>query len=95
MFRKKFRCITAECDNTGMLSQDLSHLARRSQCINKFARAYPRMPLKSVEFRADPVLYRNDLPPSVQVYSDIGKIHICSFTFNLMGFILKLSNVFL
>ena len=30
------------------------------------------MPLKSVEWRADPVLYKENLPPNIQVYSDIG-----------------------
>jgi glucuronyl/N-acetylglucosaminyl transferase EXT2 len=72
--RKKFRCLTVECDNSGMLSQDLSHLARRSQCINKFTRVYGGMPLKSVEWRADPVLYKENLPPNIQVYSDIGSL---------------------
>jgi len=58
--RKKFKC--PECVNMEMLSVDLSHMTERSECINRFAEIYGHLPLQSVEFRADPVLYKDNLP---------------------------------
>nr|CAG4641480.1 EOG090X01LY [Eurycercus lamellatus] len=64
--RKKFKC--PECVNADLLSVDLSemtaHMAERTDCINRFADIYGRLPLRSVEFRADPVLYKDGLPDS-------------------------------
>lgn len=34
--RKKFKC--PECTNTEMLSADLSHMAERSQCVDRFSK---------------------------------------------------------
>lgn len=70
--RKKFKC--PECVNTEMLSSDLSHMVERSDCINQFTRIYQAMPLKSVEFRADPVLYKDDFPDVLKKYKDIGSL---------------------
>lgn len=70
--RKKFKC--PECVNTEMLSSDLSHMVERSDCINQFTRIYQAMPLKSVEFRADPVLYKEDFPDVLKKYKDIGSL---------------------
>lgn len=70
--RKKFKC--PECTNTEMLSADLSHMAERSQCVDRFARVYGSMPLKSVEFRADPVLYKDLFPEKLKRFNDIGSL---------------------
>lgn len=71
--RKKFKC--PECVNTEMLSSDLSHMVERSECINQFTSVYQAMPMKIVEFRADPVLYKDDNIPSIlKKYNDIGSL---------------------
>lgn len=71
--RKKFKC--PECINKPMLSSNaLSHLNKRSDCINIFARIYGRMPLQTVEFRADPVLYKDNLPEKLKRYIQIGSL---------------------
>ena len=35
-------------------------MVERSECINYFTKEYGYMPLKTVQFRADPVLYKDD-----------------------------------
>nr|CAG4634630.1 EOG090X01LY [Alona affinis] len=74
--RKKFKC--PECVNTDLLSTDLSemreHMAERTDCINRFASIYGQLPLRSVEFRADPVLYKDNLPDSFKRYVDVGSL---------------------
>nr|CAG4638269.1 EOG090X01LY [Cyclestheria hislopi] len=70
--RKKFKC--PECVNNEMLSADLSHMVERSDCINRFVNIYGMLPLQSVEFRADPVLYKDNLPDVFKRYKDIGSL---------------------
>jgi len=70
--RQKFKC--PECINQGMLSADMSHMVERSECINKFAQVYGMMPLKTVEFRADPVLYNERLPLELKKYNNMGHL---------------------
>ncbi|KAK3099014.1 hypothetical protein FSP39_025286 [Pinctada imbricata] len=70
--RKKFKC--PECTNTEMLSADMGHMVERSECINYFTSKYHTMPLKSVEFRADPVLYKDDFPSVLKKYKNIGSL---------------------
>lgn len=70
--RKKFKC--PECTNTEMLSADLNHMIERSQCIDRFAAIYGRMPLHTVEFRADPVLYKDSFPEKLKRFNDIGSL---------------------
>ncbi|XP_063984975.1 exostosin-2 [Diachasmimorpha longicaudata] len=70
--KKKFRC--PECTNTEMLSADLAHMAERTQCINTFSRIYRSMPLKSVEFRADPVLFKDVFPEKLKRFNGIGSL---------------------
>ncbi|KAF7993770.1 hypothetical protein HCN44_010365 [Aphidius gifuensis] len=70
--KKKFRC--PECTNTEMLSADLAHMAERTDCINHFSRIYTTMPLKSVEFRADPVLFRDVFPQKLKRFNGIGSL---------------------
>ena len=70
--RKKFKC--PQCINNEMLSADLTHMVERSECINQFMSIYGAMPLKSVEFRADPVLYKDDFPSILKKFNDIGSL---------------------
>ncbi|XP_046360738.2 exostosin-2-like isoform X2 [Haliotis rufescens] len=70
--RKKFKC--PQCVNNEMLSADLTHMVERSECINQFTSIYQAMPLKSVEFRADPVLYRDSFPSVMKRYNKIGSL---------------------
>lgn len=70
--KKKFRC--PKCTNTEMLSADLAHMAERTDCINHFSRVYNTMPLKSVEFRADPVLFRDVFPEKLKRFNGIGSL---------------------
>ncbi|XP_015584930.1 exostosin-2 [Cephus cinctus] len=70
--KKKFRC--PECTNTEMLSADLTHMVERTQCINRFSNIYGSMPLRSVEFRADPVLFKDVFPEKLKRFNDIGSL---------------------
>ncbi|XP_021701317.1 exostosin-2 [Aedes aegypti] len=70
--RKKFKC--PECTNNEMLSADLNHMMERSACINRFAEIYGTMPLKTVEFRADPVLFKDNFPEKLKRFNDIGSL---------------------
>ncbi|XP_066600643.1 exostosin-2 [Prorops nasuta] len=70
--KKKFRC--PECTNTEMLSADLTHMLERTQCINKFSSIYGLMPLQSVEFRADPVLFKDAFPEKLKRFNNIGSL---------------------
>ena len=72
--RKKFKCSTPSCDNAGMLSASASHLEERSHCLDKFVKIYGHNPLSQVEFRADPVLYKEDYPDTIKLYKDIGSL---------------------
>ena len=72
--RKKFKC--PECTNTEMLSADVIHMMERSQCIDRFTSIYGHMPLRSVEFRADPVLYKDTFPGKLKRFNDIGSLWI-------------------
>ncbi|KAK0045554.1 exostosin-2 [Biomphalaria pfeifferi] len=67
--RKKFKC--PECVKE-MLSADMSHMVERSECINHFVELYGAMPLKPVEFRCDPVLYKDKLPGVLKKFKDLG-----------------------
>ncbi|KAK3925740.1 Exostosin-2 [Frankliniella fusca] len=70
--RKKFKC--PECTNNEMLSLDLNHMVERTLCINRFASIYGSMPLKTVEFRADPVLFKDNFPEKLKRFNDIGSL---------------------
>ncbi|XP_061193502.1 exostosin-2-like isoform X2 [Saccostrea echinata] len=70
--RKKFKC--PECINSEMLSSDTLHMVERSECVNNFVKAYQSMPLKGVEFRVDPVLYKDDVPNVVKMYTGVGSL---------------------
>ncbi|XP_048767289.2 exostosin-2-like [Ostrea edulis] len=70
--RKKFKC--PECTTSETLSSDVLHMVERSECVNNFVRAYQSMPLKGVEFRVDPVLYKDDVPSVVKMYTGVGSL---------------------
>eukprot|EP00090_Calanus_glacialis_P044882 TRINITY_DN8055_c0_g1_i5.p1 TRINITY_DN8055_c0_g1~~TRINITY_DN8055_c0_g1_i5.p1 ORF type:complete len:650 (-),score=220.36 TRINITY_DN8055_c0_g1_i5:129-2078(-) len=72
--RKKFKCSTPSCENAGMLSAATSHLEERSSCLDSFIKIYGHNPLKSVQFRADPVLYKDSFPDSLKMFKDIGSL---------------------
>ena len=57
-----------------MLSADITHMVERSECINQFAAVYESMPLRSIEFRADPVLYKDNFPSVLKKFYDIGSL---------------------
>lgn len=69
--RKRFRC--PECV-TESLWADPSHFVERSECLNEFVRAYGQMPLQTVEFRADPLLFGEKLPTKLKLFNDVGSI---------------------
>lgn len=69
--RKKFKC--PECTNNE-ISADMGHMVARSQCVDRFARIFGRMPLKSVEFRADPVLFKDAFPEKLKRFNNIGSL---------------------
>ncbi|KAL4709682.1 hypothetical protein ACJJTC_007413 [Scirpophaga incertulas] len=70
--RKKFKC--PECTNTEMLSADARHMSHRSACIDRFAKIYGHMALQAVEFRADPLQYRETVSGIPHMYPDIGAL---------------------
>lgn len=70
--RKKFKC--PECTNTEMLSADARHMSQRSACIARFAEIYGHMALQPVEFRADPLQYRETGSGIPHAYPDIGAL---------------------
>ncbi|XP_077999813.1 exostosin-2-like [Glandiceps talaboti] len=70
--RKKFKC--PECTGEQIISADQSHMVERSECITRFAEIYGRMPLKTVEFRADPVLYKDPFPEELKRFRDVGSL---------------------
>ncbi|XP_041052857.1 exostosin-2 isoform X1 [Carcharodon carcharias] len=70
--RKKFKC--PECTAIDGLSLDQTHMVERSECINKFASVFGTLPLKVVEHRADPVLYKDDFPEKLKSFPNIGSL---------------------
>ncbi|XP_033101520.1 exostosin-2-like [Anneissia japonica] len=70
--KKKFKC--PECINNENLSADPKHMEARSECISDFSKIYGIMPLKSVEYRADPVLHLDTLPQELKRFKDVGDI---------------------
>jgi hypothetical protein len=44
------------------------------KCINYFAGVYGAMPLKTVEFRADPVLYMDNVPTAMKKFNGVGSL---------------------
>ena len=73
--RKKFKCSTAQCLNQELsLSGQHNHMVARSECINLFAEKYGYLPLKHVEFRVDPVLYKDQIPDKLKKFVNVGSL---------------------
>jgi len=73
--RKKFKCSTAQCLNQELsLSGQHNHMVARSECINLFAEKYGYLPLKSVDFRVDPVLYKDQVPDKLKRFVNVGSL---------------------
>ena len=54
--RKRFKC--PSCNTDGLVG-DSSHYAKRTECLNLFAKHFgDSFPLKTVKYRLDPVLYK-------------------------------------
>ena len=71
--RKKFKC--PQCTGTENISADLNkYLEERSECIMEFESIYGMMPLKTVPFRADPVLYNDEFPNDLKRFPNIGSL---------------------
>lgn len=58
--RKKFKVTSG-----GISAGILSHLVERNKCMKVFAEAFGLVPLRTTEFRADPVLYKVDAVPEI------------------------------
>ena len=61
----------------GGISVDASHVVERSSCINKFAEIYGYMPLKTINFRADPLLYKDEIIDNQSIkqrFRDMGEL---------------------
>uniref|UniRef100_A0A2P2HX98 Exostosin-2 n=1 Tax=Hirondellea gigas TaxID=1518452 RepID=A0A2P2HX98_9CRUS len=69
--RKKFKC--GSC-SAGDLSATEAHMLERSECVNHFSKVFGKMPLNTVEFRADPLLYLDDFPSKLKLYKEMGSL---------------------
>ncbi len=69
--RKKFKCPNCPVNS---LSYATEHMVERSKCINYFAEIYGRMPLKTVEFRADPPLFLDNVPAPMKKWPGVGSL---------------------
>ena len=67
--RKKFKCMN--CTAKESLWSDPGHFHERNICFNHFVNVFGRMPLKAVEFRADPVLFKDNLPDYLKRYPSV------------------------
>ena len=70
--RKRFKC--PECKNEDALGVNKAHFMERSRCIQEFADRFGKMPLKTAEFRADPILQQDDIPVKMKKFQNIGII---------------------
>eukprot|EP00111_Clytia_hemisphaerica_P000401 TCONS_00001106-protein len=68
--RKRFTC--AQCRRNDSLWSESSHFIKRSECLSIFTKHFGKMPLRPVEFRADPVLYQENVPLDMMAFPDIG-----------------------
>jgi glucuronyl/N-acetylglucosaminyl transferase EXT2 len=68
--RKKFKCPT--CTSEGSLWSDPEHYLERDECINLFQSFFFDLPLQTVKFRLDPVLYKLDSP--LNRYPNMGEL---------------------
>jgi len=69
--RKKFRAANGPPGLSGELK---AYMEARSECVRLFAQWYGHMPLMKAEFRANPVLYKEDMPERLRAFKDIGSL---------------------
>ena len=60
------------CTSEESLWSDPQHYLERDECINVFQSFFNGIPLKTVKFRLDPVLYKLDSPQGL--YSNMGEM---------------------
>ena len=70
--RKRFKC--PECANGDALATNQVHFVARSECIQEFVKLFGHMPLKTVEFRADPILHQGNIPERIKRFKNLGTI---------------------
>ena len=72
--RKKFKCPT--CTSEKSLWNDPEHYLERDECINIFVNEqfFQGMPLQTVKFRLDPVLYKDSVDENFKAYPDFGEL---------------------
>ena len=70
--RKRFKC--PECANGDALATNQVHFVERSECIQEFVKVFGNMPLKTVEFRADPILHQDNIPERLKKFRNLGTI---------------------
>ena len=68
--RKRFIC--PQCSSNESLWSETSHFIKRSECLVEFTKHFRHMPLERVEFRADPVLFKENVPREIQAFHDVG-----------------------
>ena len=68
--RKRFIC--PQCSSNESLWSETSHFLKRSECLVEFTKYFGHMPLQRVEFRADPVLFKENVPEEIKAFPDVG-----------------------
>lgn len=68
--RKHFKC--PNCDKS--IWNNTDHFQRRNDCLNYFVDVFGFMPLKTVDFRADPVLFRDHFPENLKWFPAVGEV---------------------
>lgn len=68
--RKRFIC--PQCSSNESLWSETSHFIKRSECLKEFTKQFGRMPLQRVEFRADPLLFKENVPIELQSFPNVG-----------------------
>jgi glucuronyl/N-acetylglucosaminyl transferase EXT2 len=68
--RKHFKC--PNCNTS--IWNNTDHFQRRNDCLNYFVEVFGYMPLKAVDFRADPVLFRDQYPENLKWFPAVGEV---------------------
>lgn len=70
--RKRFIC--PQCSSNESLWSETSHFVKRSECLKEFTKQFGHMPLQRVEFRADPILFKENVPIELQAFPNVGSV---------------------
>ena len=68
--RKHFKC--PNCGTS--IWNNTDHFQRRNYCLNYFVEVFGYMPLKTVDFRADPVLFKDQYPTNLKRFPAVGDV---------------------